>query len=290
MTWFMALRPFSWTASLVPVLLGASLAVRAGFALDLFRLLLTLVASVILQSATNLVSDYFDFRKGVDSLASYGSSRVLVGGQLKPRQVFWAGVFLFTLGSLLGVWLGYLAGWELLYFGLAALLGGYFYCGDPFGYKYRALGEALVFILMGPLMVGGSYYVQTGHIDLTPFVAALPVGFLVTAILYANNLRDIADDSQAGIRTLAILLGPERGRRLMRILVFGSYLSLFPLWAGGLLPWTTFLALASLPLALRLADLFRGEYSKGKLATADVRTAQLHLIFGLLLSLTAFVR
>lgn len=288
--WWKAARPFSWTASLIPVVLGTALAVRDGSPLNLFHFIIGLISAVILQAATNMVSDYFDYIKGVDSAGSYGSSRVLVSGELTPAQVYRGALFLFGVGAALGVWLASAVGWSLLYFGLAALLGGYFYCGDPLGYKYHALGELFVFLLMGPLMVGGAYFVQAGHISSAALVAALPVGFLVTAILYANNLRDITDDHQAGIKTLAILLGPGRGVRLMPVLVWGAYLSLFPLGLAGLLPWASLLALATLPLAWRLLKLFQGEYNRAKLAMADVFTAQLHLVFGLLLAVTAFFR
>ncbi len=160
--WLQAARTFSFPASMVPVFIGAMLAVSfpGEVAWGLFPLVVA--CSLLFHAGTNMVSDYFDFRKGVDSDCSFGSSRVIVEDLLSPRQALVGGLLLFAAGVLLGFVLIAVRGWPMLLLGMIGFAGGYFYTGKPVAYKYFAVGDLLVFALMGPLMVIGSYFVLTG--------------------------------------------------------------------------------------------------------------------------------
>jgi 1,4-dihydroxy-2-naphthoate octaprenyltransferase len=157
---------------------------------------------------TNVINDYFDFIRGVDENDPYsGSSGILTKGLLRPGEVFVYGVSLFGAGTLLGLILLYYRGLPMLIIGVAGLLGGYLYTGGPKGYKYLALGEVLVFVLMGPLSVVGTYLALTGEASLAVLLASLPVGSLVAAIMAVNNHRDAASDRGAGVKTLSNVIG-----------------------------------------------------------------------------------
>ena len=283
--WLRAVRAFSFTASLMPVLVGAMLAVSAE-SVRWELLPLVALASVLLHAGTNLVSDAGDFARGVDREGSHGGSGVLVEGLLTARAVLRGGLALLAAGAALGLVMAWIRGPVVLYLGLAGVGGGYFYGGKPFGYKYIALGDPLVFALMGPLMVIGAYYVLAGGFAMRVLYASLPVGFLVTAILHANNLRDIAHDRRAGVRTLANVLGLTGAKVEYFLLVGAAYVAVIIMVAAEQIgPWCL-LVLLSLPAAIR--NLHRIGKARldatERIATMDVRTARMHMVFGILLS------
>ncbi len=281
-----AVRAFSFTASMVPVLVGAMFALSYEGEVRWGLFPLVVVCSLLFHAGTNLVSDYFDFQRGVDRKDTLGSSGVLVDGLLLPKQVLNAGLLMFALGFLLGLILVYYRGAPIFWLGVIGILGGFFYTGKPIGYKYIALGDLLVFTLMGPLMVIGSYYVLTGTFHTHVLYVSLPIGFLVTAILHANNLRDIVHDTQANVRTLANLFGLKAAKIEYHLLVVAAYLSVVMMVVGGVVkPWVLIVFL-SLPPAVKNMKAINGAQQNNEAAIAliDVQTAQHHLLFGILLT------
>lgn len=290
--WTQAVRPFSFTASMIPVILGAilTLSYPGDVAWQLFPLVV--ICSLLYHAGTNLISDYFDFQRGVDRNYTFGSSRVLVEGLLTPGQILAAAWILFGIATILGFILIAVRGLPMLILGVVGLLGGYLYTGRPIGYKYVALGDFLVFTLMGPLMVIGSYFTLTGAYNNTVLFVSLPIGFLVAAILHANNLRDISHDAQAGVKTLANLIGHKGAKVEYFFLVSAAYLSvLIMVFAKIVSPWSL-LVFLSLPPALKnIKSIANSQPEKPKaIALIDVQTAQLHLLFGLLLTISIIVR
>jgi 1,4-dihydroxy-2-naphthoate octaprenyltransferase len=289
--WLEISRPFSWTASVVPVLVGSALAWKDGaFSPPIF--LAVLLASVTLQAATNVVNELYDVRNQVDTLDSPRASRALVEARLSEREAFWGGLLLFGVVVLIGLALVALRGLPMLALGLVGVLGGYFYTAPPFQYKYRALGVPLVFLLMGPLMVMGAYYALSGSYSQQAILASLPVGILVAAILHANDVRDVEDDARTGFQTLSTLLGQVTAAHLYVGMVAAAYLVVLALAAARALPIWSLVTLLVMPLAFGAArKMERGVHASGgiaHLARIDQATAQLHLLFGILLAL-AFV-
>jgi 1,4-dihydroxy-2-naphthoate polyprenyltransferase len=282
--WWRAVRPWSFTASLVPVLLGACLAAAEG-QIDLALLALTVFGSVAIHAGTNLVNDYYDHRKGIDALQTIGVGGAIQRGELTPRQVLFGGLACFALGSLIGLYLVSVTGPFILWLGLASVLVGFFYTAGPFALAYVGLGELAVFLFMGPVIVVGAHYVQTQQLSPAVVLASLPVGFLVAAILHANNLRDLDLDRRAGKRTLATLLGRSGARIEYYALLAGTYLSLLAIVAAGIAPWPTLMCLVTLPLALRLVRIAAAETEPRALQPVLRQTAQLHMRFGALLVL-----
>ncbi len=289
--WAQAVRTFSFTASLVPVLVGGMLALyhNGEVAWSLFPVVI--ICSVMYQAATNLISEYFDYKKGVDQDYTFGSSRVIVDGLLTPKQVLTGGWLIFLVSAALGMILVAYRGLPMLILGIIGLAGGYFYSGRPVGFKYFALGDILVFILMGPLMVIGSYFALTGTYNSTVLLVSLPVGCLVSAILHANNTRDIIHDAQAGARTFANLLGHSGAKVEYLILVLGAYLIVLLMVLSKTIPiWSLFVFL-SIPIALKnIKTILSSQPGQPQaIAMIDIQTAQLHFLFGILLSLSLVI-
>lgn len=285
--WLQAARPFAYSASIVPVLVGAMIALADGNPNANWLLFpIALIAGVLFHTGTNMVSEYHDYRKGVDRPETYGSSRILVDKLMEPKTVLHGGYVAFAIGFILGMILVYFHGLPMLILGLVGLLGGLLYTGGPAGYKYFALGDLLVFIMMGPLMVVGGYLAVTGEFNMNVLYISLPVGFLVAAILCANNIRDIIHDTQASIKTMASVLGMKRARGEYYFLVISAFLSIIVMVVLGVLePWAL-LPLLSFPPALKnLKEMAAGDVSKPEtIAMLDIKTAQHHMLFGLLLS------
>lgn len=284
--WLRAVRAFSFTASAVPTFVALALAAFRHDAVDWALVPLVLVASLLFHAGTNYVSDYYDFIRGVDRPGTKGSSGVLVEGLLDPKAVRNAGLLCFALGSALGLVLVSLRGPPMLLVGLAGLAGGYLYCGGPRGYKYLALGDVGVFLLMGPMMVQGAHLAITGARAWTPSLAAVPVGLLVTGILAGNNLRDIRDDSESKVRTVATVLGHDAAARWYALLLVGAYGALPVLVLTKILPWTSLAAVLTLPLAVKNVKAALGSRpGDAAIDLLDQQSAQLHLGFGVLLSI-----
>jgi 1,4-dihydroxy-2-naphthoate polyprenyltransferase len=284
--WFEIARPFSFTASVAPVAAaGALAAVNGVFDWPLF--LAALLASVLLHIGTNVTNEIFDVRKGIDTITSPRASHALLKGRIGEGEAFTMVAVSFVLAAAIGIWLISVRGWPVALLGLIGLIGGYGYTAPPLQYKFKALGVPLVFLLMGPLMVTGAYYVITGQFSWQAVVLSIPVGFLVAAILHGNEWRDISDDARAGMATLSIRYGRRAAHLGYLSLVVGAYLALSLAVLFGALPPASLLAMLSLPLlvrAIRASELGASGQQRA-IAMIDLETAQLHAAFGFLLVL-----
>jgi len=289
--WMVAVRPWSFPASTMPVLFGTSLAVVYGKAtLDLFLFVLALIAMVILHSAANLLSDVFDFKRGLDREVTPVSGAV-VRGWISPQQARAASAVLFAAGGLLGLLLVWLTTPFLLYVGLLGVAVGVFYTLM----KYHALGDLAVFLNFGILGSLGAWLVQAKTFSWLPLLWAVPMAMLVVAILHANNWRDVATDSARRITTVASIFGDKGSLVYYGLLLFGSlaYILGFILIPrllpdGGsylTMPVTFFACVLALPAALKLWQraLHRREPRRPlDFIVLDGATSQYNLIFGLL--------
>jgi 1,4-dihydroxy-2-naphthoate octaprenyltransferase len=280
------LRPFAYTASVIPVLAGAALTWVDG-RFEWLPFLLALLGGVLLHSGTNIVNEIYDVRKGIDTITSPRASHALLKGRLTERQAFLAAFVAFALAVAVGVALVAMRGPAIIVLGLLGLLGGWGYTAPPLQYKFHALGVPLVFLLMGPLMVVGTYFAISGVWAPQALVLSVPVGLLVAAILDGNEWRDISEDTRAGIVTLSSRLGRDWAHWFYVALVLGAYITLGLAVAFRLLPPATLLAILSLPLlaqVVRSAELGATGQARA-IAMIDLQTARLHLAFGLLLVL-----
>jgi 1,4-dihydroxy-2-naphthoate octaprenyltransferase len=171
-----------------------------------------LVASILIQIGTNLANDYSDAKRGADSADRLGPVRVTSAGLVTPKRVLHATWAAFGLAGLIGIYLAWLAGPVILIVGAVSIAAGALYTGGPRPYGYAGLGEVFVFIFFGLVAVNGAYYVQLESFSWTAFELSLSVGFLSTAILVVNNIRDIDSDRRAGKNTLAVRIGRQKTR------------------------------------------------------------------------------
>lgn len=282
--WWMATRPFSFTASVVPVTLGAVLAAYDGY-FDLGLFALTLIGSVLIHAGTNLANDYYDWKKGADTPESLGPNRALQEGMLTPQQVFIGALVCFGVGSLIGLYLVAARGVFILMLGILSVLAGWFYTAGPKAFAYIGLGEIVVFIFMGPVMVIGSYYVQAQAAPLHVVLLSLPIGFLVAAILHANNMRDLEGDLAKNKRTLANILGRQASKWEYLVLVGGSFVVLIALVLIGYAPLLALLPLLVLPMGISLVQRAFATDEPRKLNRVLRATASLHGWFGWLMIL-----
>lgn len=295
-TWWQALRPFAFTASITPVILGS--AVAAAYypvhRFDWLNFIIAIAGAMLVHTGTNLFNDYYDYKSGVDREGTHGGSGVLVEGKLNPSQMFRTGIIAFGLAILTAVIIAVRLDSPLFFLGLCVfgLLSGVFYTATPISLKYLALGDIQVFISMGVLMTVGSFYIQVEKINWLPVVYSIPISLLVTAILHGNNIRDRANDHNAGISTLAISAG-ERGAVALYVgLVAGAYL-----WIPGLVLFygthpSALITFISAPLAVKVLGIMirHRSTSSQEFIMIDARTAQLHTAFGILMSASLIIQ
>jgi 1,4-dihydroxy-2-naphthoate octaprenyltransferase len=287
--WLVAVRPWSFPASTMPVAFGTALAVVVGGArLAPFRFLWALATMVVLHAAANMLSDVFDFRHGLDRDVTPVSGAV-VRGWLTDIQAMRGAAALFVLGALSGLVIAVTAGRSLFVVGGIGLAVGLFYTL----LKARALGDLAVFLDFGLLGAAGAWIVQTGTFSWLPVLWTVPMAMLVIAILHANNWRDIASDGQRRVTTVAGHLGDRGSFVYYGGLIFGPFLidlafiALPRLVRGPLrpMPWTFLLVLLALPNALRLwGRAVRRAAPRAPLdfIILDGATASHNLVFGLL--------
>ena len=286
--WLLAARPRTLWAAVAPVLVGCGLAIGH----DVFRTdaaLASLICALTLQVAANFANDASDARRGADPEMRIGPTRVVAAGLLGSRQV-WVGVwFMFGVAGLCGAYLAFITSWALLAVGAVAILATVAYTGGPSPYGYRGLGEVSVFVFFGLTATVGSRYVHDGTAPLEAWLLAIPIGFTVTAILVANNVRDIDTDSEAGKRTMAVMLGRDRARMIYTLLLAGAFATVvLSAVIGSTLRWTALALLAS-PLAVPLIRTIRSTTEGPALIGVLEGTARLHLLVGIGLAVGAAV-
>jgi 1,4-dihydroxy-2-naphthoate octaprenyltransferase len=294
--WWRAVRPFAFTVSLIPPIMGALIAAveNPGHEFSLFRFILAGIGCMTAHAGANLLSDYYDFKTRVDRDGTFGSSGLLVSGIMSPEQILRGGAIALVLAGVIGAYLVLVTpgGTFLIWLILIGGLLGIFYTAKPFEFKYHALGDLAVFISFGPAMVLGAYFVQAHHFSWKPVLYSIPIGLLVDAVLHSNNLRDIASDGVVKIKTVPILIGEKWAKRMYQALVFGAYFIILLLVLSGGLTAFALLVFLSLPLAVKLVNVVRHKETvpAEKFAVIDAATAQLHLAFGLLMVIGLIIR
>ena len=281
-SWVLATRPKTLPAAIVPVVVGSAIAVADATFVPTAAVAALLVA-LLLQVGANLANDYFDYRSGADTGERLGPTRVTQSGLIAPRRVLAGTLVVVALAAVCGLYLVWRGGWPILALGLLAILATFAYTAGPLPLGYNGLGEVFVLLFFGLVAVAGTYYVQARTLTPLALAASLPIGCPVTAILVVNNLRDMETDRRAGKRTLAVRLGRRATQLEYTALLVLPFLLLPLFWASGLLSRWWWLPWLASPLAISLIrHVF---HDTGAALNASLaRTAQLHLLFGLLLA------
>ena len=276
--WLKAARPRTLPAAIAPVVAGCGCAAALG-AFSWWKALLALLVSLALQVGVNYANDYSDGIRGTDD-GRVGPLRLVGSGAAKPRTVRTAAFLAFAVAGAAGLGLALATSWWLIFFGIAAVAAAWFYTGGPKPYGYFGFGEVFVFVFFGLLAVVGTAYVQIGAAPLTAWVSAIGVGLLACALLMVNNLRDIPTDTDAGKRTVAVLLGDRLSRRVFAAMIGIAYVAVVVI--GVRHPWAL-LAIASVPLAVPpLRTTLRGAQGRDLIAVLGA-TGRLEFVYAALL-------
>jgi 1,4-dihydroxy-2-naphthoate octaprenyltransferase len=289
--WLMAARPRTLPAAIAPVLVGTAAAVQwLGHLPRWGAFLAALIGSIFIQIGTNLANDYSDAKRGADTADRLGPVRVTSAGLVTPQRVMRATWIAFAVAVACGIYLATVAGLVILLIGALSIAAGVLYTGGPRPYGYAGLGEVFVFLFFGLVAVNGSYYVQVERLDALPLGLSISIGFLATAIIVVNNVRDIETDRRAGKMTLAVRMGRGNAVSLYGMLVFGSFLVLPIALAAGEASALPLIGLLAAPLAIRptrtLASRTDGPALNGVLAATGGVLAVFSLLVtaGLLIS------
>jgi 1,4-dihydroxy-2-naphthoate octaprenyltransferase len=295
--WVLGARPRTLPAAVVPVLVGTAAAhPRFGSAIPAvsqvwLRAVAALVVALAIQVGTNYANDYSDGIRGTDD-ARVGPVRLVATGLATPGSVKRAAFSAFGVAGVVGLWLAAVTSWWVLLVGAACLAAGWFYTGGPRPYGYAGFGELFVFVFFGLVATEGTYYVQTDRLGGGVVLgAAVAVGLLATALLLANNLRDIETDRRSGKRTLAARIGRVPAGWCYVAAVAVPF-ALDVVWAvlamtgtaPGHQPVVTLLPLLALPLAVVPVRVVRSDAAGRALLPVLAATGRLQLVFGVLLS------
>ena len=288
--WFVITRLPFLTATLVPVLLGGAVTSLLGYSVDLGILGLTLLAAAFVHIGTNTANDYFDTKSGTDE-ATYdyitpftGGSRSILMGLISARGMLTTALFSFILGGIVAIPLILRAGLPVLFLGAVGVLSGIFYTAPPLRLCARkGLGELLIGLNFGPLVVAGSTLVQTGSLEPVAFLVGIPAGLLTTAILWINQFPDLEGDRSTGKNNLVVVLGKARARYGYVLLVAVAFTSIIILVALDILPLLSLITLPALVIGFNVIKTMFRYYDSPLLRPANAGTINLHLVTGILL-------
>lgn len=280
--WMIAVRPWSFPASAMPVITATAYLFWKGAQINWLFAVWALLNIIIFHAAGNTWSDYFDFRKKVDADDTFGA-KTLTTGMFTSKEIFRLSLGLTILASAGGVGLLVLTGLPLLWIGLGGLLCTLLY---PM-LKYNALGDLVILLAYAFLPTIGTSFVVTGAIDWSVLLIALPVGLITDGILHSNNTRDTLTDKRAGIKTMAMGLGTKASAVLYGFEVLFPFVWIAVLSIIGLLPLTTIIIFLTLVVAIGCAQTMMKFIDGGVklIADLDVRTANLQLLFSVLLTI-----
>ena len=277
------MRPATFAASVAPVLVGSAIAVHQGGP-NLVTGLLALVVALALQLGVNFANDYSDHVRGADA-ARVGPVRAASSGVVAPEQVRWAAISAFAVAAAAGLVVNLTVDRRLLLVGAACLLAGWLYTGGPRPYGYLGLGEVFVFVFFGLVATIGTAYVETGRITALSILMGCGVGFLATAILVLNNLRDIDTDAAAGKRTLATRIGRQPTRILLLLLVSAAFAVPIVVFVSKLASVTVMAMHFGIPVASFPVRTAFASTEPPRLVQALKRMAVAELAYGLLFTI-----
>ncbi len=286
--WIIASRPWSFTASLIPVI-----AISAYFFYanegegDWINAFLALPMLTCMQAAGNLIGDYFDHKKGVDLPGSLNGVRHIQSGKFTPTEIFWYGISALAVAAVLGLIILWRSDWSYIWLGAVGLAMTGFY---PW-LKYHAMGDLDVLFGYALLPALGISCVVTGEYHWEALLLSLPFGTLTVAILHANNTRDILNDSRSGIQTMCISLGGRVSQWVYLVEILLAYVLVVVYVILGMFPLYALLTFITLPLAIRnIRTMMKAEpLAEAPIGSLDQQTAQNQLLFGLILTIAFIV-
>ena len=288
--WWHLTRPHTLTASFVPVFLGTAIALAVDHETIHFGLFFAmLVASMLIQAATNMFNEYYDFKRGLDNENSVGIGGTIVRHGVSPKTIMTIALSFYAIAMLLGFYICAMSSWWLVAVGLVCMLIGFLYTGGPYPIAYSPFGEIVSGAVMGMGIVLIAFFIQTGEVTLDAVLISVPSMILVGAIMLSNNIRDIVGDTEGGRKTMAILVGRDKAITILAAFFIISYIWIVSLIVlGHLTPWAL-LILLSVKKPIEAVKLFRAKEKPLEVMPAMKFTAQTNTIFGFLLAIGLLV-
>lgn len=281
--WVQAARPQTLAAAFVPVCVGASLAFHDGH-FNSVATIVALLCAFLIQIGTNFANDYFDFKKGADTDERLGFERATAKGYVSAQAMRKATAITMGAAFLLGLYLVWIGGWQILCLGILSIIFGLLYTGGPFPLGYNGLGDLFVFIFFGIVAVMGTYYVNALQWSIAALGASLAVGALCINILVVNNLRDVEQDRRAGKRTLGVIFGEQILRWEYSFMILLA-LTIPPYFYFQLnYNYFIFIPYLSIPFSGILLNTIWTEFDKRKLNKTLEHTAQYMTLYAVLFS------
>ncbi|WP_314406712.1 1,4-dihydroxy-2-naphthoate polyprenyltransferase [uncultured Gemella sp.] len=287
---FMCTRPHSYPASIAPVLFGATYALEYEIKFSILKFILFLLACLLIQAATNLFNEYYDYKHGLDKVDSEGISGSIVKGNLSPKEVMVGALVLYALAFVLGLILTFMTSIYVLVVGLVCMLAGYFYTGGKYPIAYSPFGEVVSGFFMGTIIIALSFYFQTGYVNADIIIVSLPLFIMIGAILLANNIRDLDNDKESGRRTYAILVGRNNAIKTMAGSFIIVYLLNILFIVTKYVSWWNLLVFVTIPLAIKIIKGFSLNNHKKTMAPYMVLTAKLTIFVGFIMSLANILK
>ncbi|MGG0409316.1 1,4-dihydroxy-2-naphthoate polyprenyltransferase [Peribacillus simplex] len=286
--WWELIRPHTLTAAFVPVLLGTVIALlEDGVNWLLFAAMM--IASILIQAATNLFNEYYDFKRGLDTEESVGIGGGIVRHGMTPKLIMNLALGMYAIALLIGIYICAASSWWLAAVGLVCMLVGYLYTGGPLPISYTPFGELFSGLFMGFLIILIAFFIQTGDVSSTAILIAIPSGILVGLINLSNNLRDHDGDKAHGRKTMPVVMGRKNALTFMAIMFSFSYLWLVGLVLTGSVTAWILLAFLSIPKAMAAIKGFVGKTQPITMVPAMKATAQTNTFFGLLMAIGLFI-
>lgn len=287
--WWRLLRPHTLTASFVPVFIGTMLAILDG-SIQYLLFAVMLLAAMLIQAATNMYNEYYDYVRGLDNENSVGIGGTIVRDGIPAKKVLYLANTFFILAMLLGVYICLQSNWWVMVVGLISMLFGYLYTGGPYPIASTPFGELVSGFFMGTMLIGISYFVQTMTISTDMILISIPVAIFIGMILLANNIRDLDNDKVNGRKTIAVLLGQHKAILFLAASFIVSYALTIVFIGLGILPIWSLIALLSTKKAKQAVEQFRGKKTNVEKIPAMVATAQTNTIYGALLGLSLLIQ
>ena len=288
--WMVIMRLPFLSATFVPIFAGAAVTAMLGYQVSWGWLGLTLLAGSLLHIGTNTSNDYFDHMSGTDALnynysnkGLNGGSRSIQMGLISSKGILILAIVTFALSAIVGVPLIMKSGLSILWLGLIGFFSGLFYTAPPFKFSSRkGMGELLIGLNFGPLMVAGSALVQTGQLLPEAFLAGIPIGFLIAAVVYMNEFPDYDSDKATGKNTLIVALGPERARAGYVALITSAFVSIVILAFNGVFPMLSLISLLAIYFGFTATKTLYKYYNDRLLQPANWGTIIMHSVTGVL--------
>src|SRR5690625_1402270 len=256
--WWRLMRPHTLTASFVPVFIGTMLAYLDG-SNNFVLFLAMLISSVLIQGATNMFNEYYDYVRGLDNEQSVGIGGTIVRDGVAPKTVLFLAFTFYGIAILLGLYICLVSSWWIALVGLICMLFGYLYTGGPLPIAYTPFGELFAGFLMGTVIISISYYIQTLTLTGSVILISVPVAIFIGAILLANNIRDLDGDKENGRKTIAILLGRKHAITFLAILFIFAYGFTAYFIIAGLLPFISIIVFLTIKYAINVIKYFEGK-------------------------------